>query len=45
MFADYRVPQVLVHFGAMEYDEVLLNLLKEGTSPRPSPGVVNRDQP
>lgn len=30
MFADYRVPQVLVHFGAMSYDDHLMNLLQEG---------------
>lgn len=30
MFADYRVPQVLVHFGAMSYSEHLMKLLKEG---------------
>lgn len=27
MFADYRVPQALVHFGAMEYSEKLNKLL------------------
>lgn len=32
MFADYRVPQVLVHFGAMTYDGHLMKLLKEGTA-------------
>lgn len=30
MFADYRVPQVLVHFGALQYDDHLTNLLKSG---------------
>lgn len=30
MFADYRVPQVLVHFGTMSYDNHLMKLLKEG---------------
>lgn len=30
MFADYRVPQVLVHFGALQYDDHLVNLLKSG---------------
>lgn len=30
MFADYRVPQVLVHFGAMSYDDELMQLLHEG---------------
>lgn len=30
MFADYRVPQVLVHFGAMSYDEHLMKLLQDG---------------
>lgn len=29
MFADYRVPQVLVHFGSLEYTPVLLELLKK----------------
>lgn len=28
MFADYRVPQVLIHFSAMSYDSYLLELLK-----------------
>ncbi|XP_059613360.1 queuosine 5'-phosphate N-glycosylase/hydrolase [Phlebotomus argentipes] len=28
MFADYRVPQVLVHFGALEYNEDLMKRLK-----------------
>lgn len=27
MFADYRVPQALVHFGAMEYSDKLNKLL------------------
>lgn len=30
MFADYRVPQVLVYFGAMQYDDHLMKLLQEG---------------
>lgn len=30
MFADYRVPQVLVHFGTMEYSKELNDLLKTG---------------
>ena len=30
MFADYRVPQVLVHFGAMSYDDYLMKVLQEG---------------
>ncbi|XP_046980222.1 queuosine salvage protein [Schistocerca americana] len=30
MFADYRVPQVLVHFGAMKYTDELMELLKSG---------------
>jgi len=30
MFADYRVPQVLVHFGALKYNEHLLGRLKSG---------------
>lgn len=31
MFADYRVPQVLVHFGALEYEKKLLELLSANT--------------
>ncbi|XP_031786919.1 queuosine salvage protein isoform X1 [Nasonia vitripennis] len=31
MFADYRVPQVLVHYGAMRYSEALLAKLSTGT--------------
>ncbi|KAG4073666.1 hypothetical protein HA402_000890 [Bradysia odoriphaga] len=31
MFADYRVPQVLVHFGAIKYSNELLELLKKDT--------------
>lgn len=30
MFADYRVPQVLVHYGAMEYSSELLQILNTG---------------
>ncbi|KAM9305154.1 queuosine 5'-phosphate N-glycosylase/hydrolase-like [Gastrophryne carolinensis] len=30
MFADYRVPQALVHFGVLRYSEQLLKKLKEG---------------
>lgn len=30
MFADYRVPQVLVHFGAIKYSDGLLELLNKG---------------
>lgn len=30
MFADYRVPQVLLHFGAMRYSNPLLNTLQCG---------------
>lgn len=30
MFADYRVPQVLVHYGAMEYSGELLQILNSG---------------
>lgn len=30
MFADYRVPQVLVYFGAMSYSEELMEKLKKG---------------
>nr|SVE74323.1 EOG090X0A16 [Daphnia barbata] len=29
MFADYRVPQALVHFGAMQYSEELYKLLSD----------------
>lgn len=28
MFADYRVPQVLVHFGSLEYNDELMAVLK-----------------
>lgn len=30
MFADYRIPQVLVYFGALSYTEELMNKLKNG---------------
>ncbi|KAM5153145.1 queuosine 5'-phosphate N-glycosylase/hydrolase-like [Mantella aurantiaca] len=30
MFADYRVPQALVHFGVLKYSDSLLQKLKEG---------------
>lgn len=30
MFADYRIPQALVHFGTMRFSEELLKKLKEG---------------
>lgn len=30
MFADYRVPQVLVHFGALEYSKELMEILNSG---------------
>lgn len=30
MFADYRIPQVLIHFGAMEYTNELMEKLKKG---------------
>ncbi|KAM4626163.1 queuosine 5'-phosphate N-glycosylase/hydrolase isoform 1-T2 [Discoglossus pictus] len=30
MFADYRIPQALVHFGSMRYSEELLKKLREG---------------
>lgn len=30
MFADYRVPQVLVYFGALRYSEALMQALKSG---------------
>lgn len=29
MFADYRVPQVLIHFGSLEYNEDLMRTLKD----------------
>ena len=32
MFADYRVPQMLAHLGAIEYSPALLSLLRRGTS-------------
>ena len=32
MFADYRVPQMLAHLGAIEYSPALLSLLRTGTS-------------
>lgn len=31
MFADYRVPQVLVHFGSLEYSDELLAILQSET--------------
>ncbi|XP_034942797.1 queuosine salvage protein [Chelonus insularis] len=31
MFADYRVPQVLMHYGAMRYSNPLLSTLQTGT--------------
>jgi len=31
MFADYRVPQVLVHFGSLEYSDELMKELKADT--------------
>ncbi|BFG05742.1 queuosine salvage protein [Drosophila madeirensis] len=31
MFADYRIPQVLVHFGSLEYTPELLEVLKADT--------------
>ncbi|XP_058067006.1 queuosine 5'-phosphate N-glycosylase/hydrolase [Anopheles bellator] len=31
MFADYRVPQVLIHFGTLSYDERLMAVLQEDT--------------
>ncbi|XP_062984642.1 queuosine 5'-phosphate N-glycosylase/hydrolase [Elgaria multicarinata webbii] len=30
IFADYRIPQVLVHLGAMKYSDELMKKLKEG---------------
>ena len=32
MFADYRVPQMLAHLGAIEYSPALLSLLCRGTT-------------
>lgn len=29
MFADYRVPQVLIHFGTLEYSKELMNTLRQ----------------
>ena len=29
MFADYRIPQALVYFGAMEYTEELMKYLQK----------------
>ncbi|XP_071082919.1 queuosine 5'-phosphate N-glycosylase/hydrolase-like [Haliotis cracherodii] len=31
MFADYRVPQVLVYFGALQYSHALMELLRKDT--------------
>ncbi|CAH1783510.1 unnamed protein product, partial [Owenia fusiformis] len=31
MFADYRIPQILVYFGALEYSDHLMDLLKKDT--------------
>lgn len=33
MFADYRIPQVLVHFGAIRYSNPLLSRLQRGKYP------------
>lgn len=30
MFADYRVPQALVHLGALRYSDALMRALKNG---------------
>lgn len=30
MFADYRVPQALVYFGALRYSDALMQALKNG---------------
>lgn len=30
MFADYRIPQVLIHFGAIRYSNPLLSKLQSG---------------
>lgn len=32
MFADYRIPQVLLHFGAIRYSNTLLSRLQSGES-------------
>lgn len=32
MFADYRIPQVLQHFGAIRYSNILLSRLQSGES-------------
>jgi len=34
MFADYRVPQVLLHFGALKYSARLLEVLEKGDEMR-----------
>lgn len=41
MFADYRVPQVLLHFKVLEYSEALLEKLKKGLLNRQSKLKVN----
>ncbi|XP_008545889.1 queuosine salvage protein [Microplitis demolitor] len=38
MFPDYRIPQVLMHFGAMRYSNPLLSTLQSGTEL--SPGCI-----
>lgn len=30
MFADYRVPQALVHLGALRYSDTLMETLRNG---------------
>lgn len=32
MFADYRIPQVLLHFGAIRYNNILQSRLQSGES-------------
>lgn len=34
MFADYRLPQILVYLGALKYSDDLLKKLLEGLQPR-----------
>lgn len=32
MFADYRIPQILLHFGAIRYSNALMTKLESGKS-------------
>lgn len=34
MFADYRVPQALVHLGVLRYSDTLMQSLKKGETSR-----------